>query len=92
MSGPAMSGPAMSGLREALRAARPVLTAELGPPRDADPDAVTRKAGLLRGWVDAANVTDNQDQILISDRGEVRRVRREFQRPRQLRVLASIKF
>ncbi len=37
-----------------------MVTAEIGPPRGADPEAITRKAGLLRGWVDAANVTDNQ--------------------------------
>lgn len=47
-------------LRSALAAGRFVVTAEIGPPRDADPEKVTRKAGLLRGWVDAANVTDNQ--------------------------------
>jgi hypothetical protein len=48
----------------------------------------------LRGEVrvEGTNVTDNQEQILISDRGEVRRVRREFQRPRQFRLLASVKF
>jgi len=50
----------VSRLRAALASARPVVTAELGPPRDADPDAVVKKAATLRGWVDAANVTDNQ--------------------------------
>jgi methylenetetrahydrofolate reductase (NADPH) len=47
-------------LREALAAGRFAVTAEIGPPRGVDPDAVTRKAALLRGWVDAANVTDCQ--------------------------------
>jgi methylenetetrahydrofolate reductase (NADPH) len=47
-------------LRAALRAGRFAITAEIGPPRDADPDHIGRKADLLRGWVDAANVTDNQ--------------------------------
>ena len=47
-------------LRGALAAGRFAVTAEIGPPRGVDPDAVTRKAALLRGWVDAANVTDNQ--------------------------------
>ena len=47
-------------LRAALAAGRFAVTAEIGPPRGADPDVVTRKAGHLRGWVDAANVTDNQ--------------------------------
>lgn len=48
------------GLRRALASGRFVVTAELGPPRGADGAAITRKAELLRGWVDAANVTDNQ--------------------------------
>jgi len=49
------------GLRAALAAGRFVFTTEIGLPRGADPKAVTRKAALLRGWVDAANVADNQD-------------------------------
>ncbi|GAA0440746.1 methylenetetrahydrofolate reductase [Acrocarpospora corrugata] len=48
------------GLRAALASDRVVVTAEIGPPRDADPEVITRKAAALRGWVDAANVTDNQ--------------------------------
>jgi methylenetetrahydrofolate reductase (NADPH) len=47
-------------LRAALEAGRFVVTAEIGPPRGADSDAILRKAEMLRGWVDAANVTDNQ--------------------------------
>ncbi|TDC10072.1 methylenetetrahydrofolate reductase [Nonomuraea longispora] len=50
----------MSGLRAAFEAGRFAVTAEIGPPGGADAEAVTRKADLLRGWVDAANVTDNQ--------------------------------
>ncbi|MBV9315408.1 MAG: methylenetetrahydrofolate reductase [Pseudonocardia sp.] len=49
----------MTGLREALRAGRFVVTAEIEPPRGADRDAIGRSARLLRGWVDAANITDN---------------------------------
>lgn len=52
--------PGRGGLRAALDARRFVVTAEIGPPRGADPAAVAAKAELLRGWVDAANVTDNQ--------------------------------
>jgi methylenetetrahydrofolate reductase (NADPH) len=48
------------GLRGALASGRFAVTAEIGPPRGADPGAVQRKAELLRDWVDAANVTDNQ--------------------------------
>lgn len=52
--------PGRGGLRAALDAGRFVVTAEIGPPRGADPAAIAAKAELLRGWVDAANVTDNQ--------------------------------
>lgn len=47
-------------LRAALAAGRFAVTAEIGPPSDADPQVIVRKAELLHGWVDAANVTDNQ--------------------------------
>jgi methylenetetrahydrofolate reductase (NADPH) len=49
-----------SGLKAALADGRFAVTAELGPPRGADADALARKAAHLRGWVDAVNVTDNQ--------------------------------
>lgn len=49
-----------TGLRAALAAGRFVVTAEIGPPRGADPEHIRRKAALLTGWVDAANITDNQ--------------------------------
>ncbi len=53
--------PASDGkLRAALRSGGFAVTAEIGPPRGADPHAITGKAELLRDWVDAANVTDNQ--------------------------------
>ena len=48
------------GLKAALFEGRFAVTAELGPPRGADADALARKAAHLRGWVDAVNVTDNQ--------------------------------
>ncbi|MFC5995852.1 methylenetetrahydrofolate reductase [Pseudonocardia hispaniensis] len=63
MTAPASAGslpPAARGLRTALREGRFAVTAEIGPPRGADPAAVTEKAALLHGWVDAANITDNQ--------------------------------
>jgi methylenetetrahydrofolate reductase (NADPH) len=40
------------------------VTAECGPPRGADADVVRRKAELLKGYVDAVNVTDNQTAIV----------------------------
>ena len=47
-------------LRGALEAGRFAVTSEIGPPRGVDPGVIERKAGYLRGWVDAANITDNQ--------------------------------
>ena len=52
--------PSSQRLREAIAAGRFAVTAEIGPPRGVDPEMIMRKAQLLRGWVDAANVTDNQ--------------------------------
>src|SRR5215468_12089913 len=50
----------MTSLRSSLESARVTVTAEVGPPRGADPEAVRRKVELLRGWVDAVNITDGQ--------------------------------
>jgi methylenetetrahydrofolate reductase (NADH) len=47
-------------LRQAFSAGRFVVTAELGPPVDPDPELVRAKARALGGFVDAVNVTDNQ--------------------------------
>jgi methylenetetrahydrofolate reductase (NADPH) len=41
-----------------------VVTSECGPPRGADPEVVRRKGELLRGVVDAVNVTDNQTAVV----------------------------
>jgi methylenetetrahydrofolate reductase (NADPH) len=54
----------MSGLQRALESGRFVVTAELGPPRGPDADAVRLKAAALRGRVDAVNVTDNQSAFV----------------------------
>ena len=40
------------------------VTAEIGPPRGANADVIREKAGLLKGCVDAVNVTDNQTAIV----------------------------
>jgi methylenetetrahydrofolate reductase (NADPH) len=48
-----------TGLRARLAAGGFAVTAELGPPRGADPGAFLRKVAPLRGWVDAVNITDN---------------------------------
>jgi methylenetetrahydrofolate reductase (NADH) len=47
-------------LRERLASGGFAVTAEISPPRGASTDPITRAATLLRGWVDAVNITDNQ--------------------------------
>jgi methylenetetrahydrofolate reductase (NADPH) len=47
-------------LRERLESGGFAVTAEISPPRGADTDSITRAVTLLRDWVDAVNVTDNQ--------------------------------
>lgn len=54
--------PAVS-LQAALQSGTFTVTAEIGPPRSADPDAVRRKVEALRGWVTAVNLTDNQSAM-----------------------------
>lgn len=53
-----------SQLKRVLEKGEFAVTAECGPPKGADPDAVIRKAELLKGKVDAVNVTDNQTAIV----------------------------
>jgi methylenetetrahydrofolate reductase (NADPH) len=40
------------------------VTAECGPPKGADAEVIVKKASLLRGKVDAVNVTDNQTAVV----------------------------
>jgi methylenetetrahydrofolate reductase (NADPH) len=40
------------------------VTAECGPPRGADSEIIRKKGELLKGFVDAVNVTDNQTAIV----------------------------
>lgn len=51
-------------LKDKLNAGHFVVTGELGPPRGCDPESVCRKADMLRGAVDAVNITDNQTAIV----------------------------
>ncbi len=55
-----MTPPGVGQLRTALNSGRFVVTAEIGPPRGADAIAIATRAELLRDWVDATNITDNQ--------------------------------
>ena len=50
----------MSTLRDRLAAGEFTITAELSPPRGASAAAMLSRAELLRGYVDAVNITDNQ--------------------------------
>jgi methylenetetrahydrofolate reductase (NADPH) len=52
-------GVPLGGLHRALATGRFTVTAEIGPPRGAATGPVRRSAALLRGWVDAVNITDN---------------------------------
>ena len=54
----------ISNLHHLLSKGEFVVTAECGPPRGADADAVEKKVGLLKGFADAVNVTDNQTAIV----------------------------
>lgn len=53
-----------SNLEKVLRAGIFAATAELGPPKNADGEVIRKKAAILKGFVDAANVTDNQTAIV----------------------------
>lgn len=61
MTIPTALSPQIPGrLVDALRSGTFAVTAEIGPPRGADLAPVRHAAEVLRGWVDAVNVTDNQ--------------------------------
>jgi len=51
-------------LANAIAEKRFAVTAEIGPPRGAVSEPIRRKARLLRDWVDAANITDNQSAVV----------------------------
>ncbi|MBI5014657.1 MAG: methylenetetrahydrofolate reductase [Deltaproteobacteria bacterium] len=53
-----------SNLERVLRAGHFAVTGELGPPQGADREHIAKKAGLLKGAVDAVNVTDNQTAVV----------------------------
>jgi methylenetetrahydrofolate reductase (NADPH) len=53
-----------SHLERLLREGRFVVTAELGPPRGAERAVVEKKANLLKGYVDAVNITDCQTSVV----------------------------
>ncbi|MCJ2555486.1 MAG: methylenetetrahydrofolate reductase [Candidatus Thermoplasmatota archaeon] len=54
---------AESHLEKLLEKGEFAVTGECGPPQSADPGVIRKKIDLLRGSVDAANITDNQTAI-----------------------------
>jgi methylenetetrahydrofolate reductase (NADPH) len=53
-----------SNLEKILASGQFAATGELGPPKSADPEVIRHKANLLKGHVDAVNITDNQTAIV----------------------------
>ena len=54
----------LSNLQKILSQGKFAVTAECGPPRGANQDVIAKKIELLKGHVDAVNVTDNQTAIV----------------------------
>ncbi|MCP9942406.1 methylenetetrahydrofolate reductase [Cyanobium sp. ATX 6E8] len=50
--------------QQALASGEPALTAEVMPPRGADPSRALEAAGALRSWVHAVNVTDGSRAVM----------------------------
>ena len=53
-----------SNLERVIASGQPAVTAELGPPMSADPHEVQKKAQILKGHCDAANITDCQTAVV----------------------------
>jgi len=53
-----------SRLERILEKGEFAVTSECGPPRGADPEVIKKKGELLKGHVDAVNVTDNQTSVV----------------------------
>ncbi len=58
-----MSSKTPSKLEKILRAGHLAVTSECGPPRGSDPSAIVEKGELIRDYVDAINITDNQTSM-----------------------------
>lgn len=53
-----------SKLEGLLKRGHFVVTGEIGPPKNADAGVIEKKAEAIRGYCDAANVTDNQTAVV----------------------------
>ena len=52
-----------SKLEKILAAGHLAVTSECGPPRGSDPEVITKKADMIKDYVDAINITDNQTSV-----------------------------
>lgn len=53
-----------SHLERLLKEGQFVITSEIGPPRNADGEVIRKKAKMLKGYVDAVNITDCQTAVV----------------------------
>jgi methylenetetrahydrofolate reductase (NADH) len=53
-----------SNLEKVFASGAFVVTGECGPPKSADGSVIAEKAKLLKGYVDAVNITDNQTAVV----------------------------
>jgi len=53
-----------SHLEKVLSDDKFAVTAEIGPPKGSDSNKITKKAGMLKGYADAFNITDNQTAVV----------------------------
>jgi methylenetetrahydrofolate reductase (NADPH) len=58
-----MSTKTPSKLEKILDSGALAVTSECGPPRGSDPEVITKKAELIKDYVDAINITDNQTSV-----------------------------
>jgi methylenetetrahydrofolate reductase (NADPH) len=59
-----MNAKTPSTLEKVMAAGHLGVTSECGPPRGSDPDVIRKKGEMLKGYVDAVNVTDNQTSVV----------------------------
>ena len=53
-----------SNLQRVLSEGKFAVTAEIGPPKGSDPEKITKKGKIIKGYADAFNVTDNQTAVV----------------------------
>ena len=58
-----MTAKTPSKLEKVLAAGHLAVTSECGPPRGSDPTTIAEKAEMIKDYVDAINITDNQTSV-----------------------------